>query len=172
MTGFKDAVTEAKSRMEELANGADKLDNKNLRDILLLGVARFDQALLHPDIDRVDANEDQRNTQFRDDANLNSGGNALFAAGDPGASLQNEEAMRRVAFGASKPMVAGGDPFNPGDTPFPGADPAAKHPDDPVFIKPNADFKDPDAVNLNADGTLKTAPNTAGASDNRDGDKK
>jgi len=96
--GFKDKIGTLKEDLAALADDADKLQNKNLRDILMLGMARFDQALEHPDIDRVDADEDQRNLPYDANAELNSGGNALFAASDPGATLAGEEARRRAVF--------------------------------------------------------------------------
>lgn len=167
---FKEKLGDLIAAMRECADEAGaKLENKNLSDIILLGVARLEQAAAHVDIDRMDANEDQRNMPFPGaggtSGELQSGGNALFAAGDPGVSLANEEAQRRAALEAQGVVAL--------PKPFPGAvlDPDAKHPGDPSFRNPNKDFKSPEVVNLNDDGTLKQAPNTLGTSDDRSGKK-
>lgn len=181
MSDFKSKLEALKDSASEVAEQAGKLRNQNLADIVRLGIARIEQALGHPDIDRLDADEDQQNSALGHEP-LNSGGNMMFSAGDPGRTLQNEEANRRAVFeaGAAQPAQtpAPGAPF-PGTTeggaPVQDAtklDPDAKHPGDPSFVKPNADFKDPNAVNLNDDGTAKVAPNSFGASDERDGGKK
>lgn len=188
---FKDKLNDLTERCRSLADEANKLDNKNLRDVLLLGAARFKQAAEHPDAERVDADDDQRNLPYDTNAPLNSGGNELFAAGDPGAKLQNEEAQRRAAFPepgtfdqAAKSPVPAGQQFNAGAEPFPGSvnDPnrptpvegEGHRPGDPAvsFQDQNPDFRAPNNVLLNDDGTVKQAPNSLGAApDNRDSEK-
>jgi hypothetical protein len=178
--GFKDALKELAGHAKDLADDADKLDNKNLRDILLLGVARFEQAAEHQDSDRVGA--DDPNAAHQGDLDLNSGGNALFAAGDPGAKLQTEEAQRRQIFDAEarakadaqaeKDNAARGTPFPGTPAPVPSAGDGLK-PGDPAvnFQGQNPDFKAPENVDLNSDGTVKRAPNALGKTDDRDGGK-
>ncbi len=58
--GFRNAVEVALDRVRELAESAATLKNKNLSDVLKAAGAKLDQALQHPDVDRVDADEDQR----------------------------------------------------------------------------------------------------------------
>lgn len=70
----------------------------------------------------------------------------------------------------------GGEPM-PFREPFPGSEiggpdrgkPDTHVPGEPQFDRPNQNFQQPDAVDLNADGTLKQAPNSFGQSDVREG---
>jgi hypothetical protein len=144
-------------------------------------VARLQQALDHPDIDLVQDDEaraeaektdaERRAESERDGkpldpgAPLNSGGNEMFAAGDPGASLQNEEARRRSVFPA--PETLGNGPSS--GAPVTNSDPDVKHPGDPEFMPENnnPNFQDPNNVDLNPDGTLRRAPNAFSKQDVR-----
>lgn len=196
---FKDRINDLASALDEAADEAGEgLHNQNLADVVR-GVARNLRVsvLAHPDVERVGS---EKPNEAAAGAPLNSGGNALFAATDPGSEAARTEAARRATWPGSGELGAkhadapgyvdpattlpAAAPFpaaEPAPAPFPGGapvkdpsklDPDANHPGDPKFQKPNADFKDPNAVNLNDDGTLKQAPNAFGASDERDGGKK
>lgn len=92
---FKEKLAELKKSIEEAAEAAgSNLKNQNLADIIKSGAAKLGQALNHPDLDRVEESDNESRT----DADLHSGGNHIFAAGDPGEALKNEEAHRRAVF--------------------------------------------------------------------------
>lgn len=107
----------ALERVKEVVAGmeaeARKLKNQNLADVFKSAYGRLVQALEHPDLDRLGVSEDQRDMLAEVDPNMQSGGSAAFAAGDPGAAAANEEARRRAAFNAA------GQPYD-----FPGGNPA------------------------------------------------
>lgn len=152
-----------RNRLHELEAAArEKLENKNFADIVKLAAGRIQQLIEHPDADRVQAAMNNEEYQERPLDPLNSGGNMLFSAGDPGRTLQADETARRAMFP---------DPNAP-PAPFPGVadkDAQTYHPGDPKFSQEdnNQDFRDPNNVDLNHDGTLRRAPNAPGQSDVR-----
>lgn len=190
---FREKLKDLADAMRDASKEArEGLRNANLADVLDLGAARLQQALEHPDVDRV-GQEDPNAPAGA--APLQSGGNAMFAATDPGAAAANEEARRRAEFETAEQMrreveeakarkaaeeqaekdkaAASFAPFPgtenaAGGSKPPGADNDAKAPGDPSFEqKHDAAFTDPKQAELNKDGTLRTAPLAPGV-DNRD----
>lgn len=62
--GFKDKLTDLRDALNDAAKEAAGLDNKNLSDVLNLASVRVAQALEHPDVDRVDGSDGQKNMQL------------------------------------------------------------------------------------------------------------
>lgn len=127
---FKNELAEIKSKAEALSERADKLKNKNLRDIVKSGLAKIAQALDHPDIDAA-SDEEQREAVERGKA-ADEGtkpADGLFDAMDPGRSLAAQEAHRRAVLDEANNKP---DPFNPKPAQFgqfqAAVDPASQKP--------------------------------------------
>lgn len=122
---FKDDLNEVNSRLVDLEGRARKLRNQHLADLIGHTIGRLSDAAKHPDIDNVDRVKDGEKELAPAGAPINSGGNLLFAAGDPGVKLQAEEAARRDAFAHDvanrdpasgqplAPFFGGGNPADP-----------------------------------------------------------
>lgn len=136
--------------LEELENRARRLTNQNLADVVKSASGRLRQLADHPDLHMV----------------------ADKPADDVPATTAEAVQRMRVAGekdpeGAAKakwPQLFGQPlPFNPnaGDT----QKSDTFKPGDPKFNPANPDFKNPDNVNLNPDGTApaRQAPNSIGA---------
>lgn len=160
MGDLKDGLSKVIDTLKDIEAEARKLTNKNLADVIASGRLRLEQATEHPDVD-MQPGDEQHGLPSEP---------AAPAFNDPGAALQAEEAARRAAFETSTAPFPGTVQASENDPDAVKAnDPNALHPGDPAvsFQDQNPDFKHPDNVNLNTDGTLKTAPNTLGTSDDK-----
>lgn len=107
---LKDKLTEAQSGLYALADEASAHTNQHFADLIRSAGDRLKDAIGHPDAER-----EPGDTGNHVDA-LNSGGNLLFAAGDPGAKVQAEEGARREMFArdAASRNTATGEPLPAG----------------------------------------------------------
>lgn len=182
MERFDEELARAKEHLEVLAKRADGLKNKNLRDIAKAGIARFLQALDHPDM-KASADEEHRaiTEGSKRDEDVRAGrpidvfnaSGAVWKVGDgpqydrEGKELPPAPVVFMDVFNAQGGAWKFGDgqQFDKDGKPI---DNGAKHPSDPCFDASNRDFRDPNNADLNKDGTLKQAPNTFGRTDERD----
>lgn len=137
---MRSKLSEGVAWLKQFEERARKLQNQNLADIAAASRGRMMQLMDHPDIERIadDGNENMDGTRI--DQSANPGGAVPF---DPkaGAPINRDPAS-----------VGGPDRGKP-DTHVPG---------EPRFEQPNENFRQPDAVDLNRDGTLRQAPNSLG----------
>lgn len=135
---LKNDLSELLRKLEGVEAQARKLRNQNCADVAKSAAAKIRQLSDHPDLHLV-----QDEMGGRKDQTLNPDGS-------PRANFR--------------------------DAPFPGAEiggpdrgkPDTHVPGEPQFDRPNENFQQPNAVDLNADGTLKQAPNSLGQSDVRE----
>lgn len=196
---FKSDLNEVNSKLADLEKRARGLRNQHLADLIGHAIGRLGDVANHPDVDNVDRVHDDKKELPPGTEPLNSGGNLMFAAGDPARALQAQESERRASFAhdAANRNTATGEPLVPPSQPIGGlvaaagspppdglapgtaaagapvssSDKDAHHPGDPEFRPENNNpgFRNPNDVELNADGTLKSAPNSLGtANDDRD----
>jgi hypothetical protein len=132
-------IADSLARLEEKAR---KLPNHNIADIIKAAHSRVVQASQHPDTDMLAAQIERDERDHKEAPARNDGQKPfVFAEGHTDA---NQPAVQQPA-----------NALHPGDTAF-------------DFQNANPDFENPENVDLNKDGTLKTAPNVLGTSDDRD----
>lgn len=138
MSDLRNRLADIAQHLEELEASARKLRNQNFADIVASAKGRVKQLSDHPDLELV---------------NKEAGGEKLPFNPKAGADTYNPDP--NGIDGLTKPgsEVGGPDRGKP-DTYVPGA---------PRFDQPNANFSQPNAVDLNADGTVRQAPNSIGA---------
>lgn len=161
MSDLKAELKELGDKMHELGMRADKLRNKHLRDVIGAGLGRFKDALSHPDMEAAndeDAAREKEKSQREREAEA-------AAQGDKGLPFP---VMAYNANGTAW-KEGDGEKFDVDGKPLPAEDKKTFHPGDPKFDQANRnpDFKNPHNVDLNPDGTLKTAPNAFSRADDR-----
>lgn len=140
---MEDLKADFGSMLEKLAAlevSARRLPNHHLADLLKASHGRLVSAASHPDTDLLALQIDR---DHRDGVHNDAD---KFPANQTG---------EQKPFPGTDGQKAGGGVFHPGDPKF-----------DQANRNPN--FQDPHNVDLNADGTLKTAPNAFSREDNRD----
>jgi hypothetical protein len=152
MSDLKNAIQDFLNKMKALEERARKLKNQNLADVAASAYGRIKQLGDHADLHLVDENKDQ---QTYPDGTLKAG------AFDPKAPATREEAIERVrASGIEHPESTARNNwphlFEPAE------DRKTFNPGEPQFDQRNRDFRRPDDVDLNRDGTLQRAPNSLG----------
>lgn len=149
---LKHGIAHVAGQLQELAARARELENQNLADIIDRARAKLEQAAEHPNIDRL--------------SDLLNGAPPALSDGKP---LVNGSHAHTLQPEYSDPNAVPWAPAPDASTAQQPAD-APKHPGDPQFAPENnnLDFKQPNDVDLNDDGTLREAPNSFAQPDNRD----
>lgn len=137
---LKKRIGELVQRLNELEAGARRLRNQNFADVVKSAKGRVQQLVDHPDVQLVE-NE------------MHDEGTNLDRQQNPDGTLKSMPFDPKAGTDAAGSEIGGPDCGKP-DTHVPG---------EPRFDAPNKDFQQPNAVDLNPDGTLRQAPNSAGA---------
>lgn len=137
--------------LKELEARARKLQNQNLADIVTSARGRVQQLTEHADLELVgtDAPDKPRVPDSTTHIDQAPGGVRQAVPFDPKAGAPS--------FPPSKDAPGseiGGPDRGKEDVHVPG---------EPRFDRPNQNFRQPNAVDLNADGTIRQAPNSVGA---------
>lgn len=148
---LKGALEHLHRVLGEVEDAGRKLKNQNFADLIGAARGRIAMAREHPDLVRVDEqlHADNRGAEFNPDKPFPPEENSALNPFDPGRMLQHQEAGRRADVADA---------------------PGTRRPGDPEldFQRQNPGFRHPDNVELNPDGTLKTAPNALGQTDDRE----
>lgn len=139
---LKGFFSQVMDKLSDLEVSARKLPNQHLADLIKASHGRLVSAAGHPDMDLLALQIERDHRDGMPD------GRELPPAKEPPPANQG-------AF--------------PDQKPFPGGDGKTFHPGDPKFDQANRNpnFQDPNNVDLNADGTLKNAPNAFSREDKR-----
>lgn len=151
--------------LKELEARARKLQNQNLADIAASAHGRVRQLMDHPDTELVGSDTKDRprpvdNTTYIDHA---PGGVREAMPFDPKAGAPDYKATFppqgvHTVYGTPDGAAPGSEIGGPDR----GKD-GVHVPGEPRFDQPNKNFQQPNAVDLNPDGTLRQAPNSVGA---------
>jgi hypothetical protein len=141
---LKSYFNQIMERLSALEVSARRLPNQHLADLIKASHGRLTSAASHPDVDLL--------------------------------ALQIDRDHRDGVHNTADKFPGNQDGGKPSPGPFPGTDANTGsdnkktfHPGDPKFDQANRNpnFQDPNNVDLNPDGTLKTAPNAFSHADDR-----
>lgn len=149
---LKSGLSNTQARLAELETAARKLQNQNYADIAARAKSCIQQLLDHPDAElvheKMDGNESVQTVYDENGKPVDSVRKPPF---DPNAGRTDGNDVGGPNRGKPDTFVPGAPQFENGGS--------------------NANFRNPNAVDLNSDGTLQVAPNSKGAQpDVRTGD--
>lgn len=158
---FKKRVHEGVDWLKQIEDRARNFANQNLADIAAAARGRLQQLRDHPDLDLLHDDKMRDRVERLDDRVEYKDPHPSTAMPANGASRQPLPFDPKAGMNATPGSEIGGPDRGKPDTHVPG---------EYRFDSPNKNFQQPNAVDLNNDGTLRQAPNSVGAkSDVREG---